>query len=262
MPPTLLTNFTEQFGVNAQTDNSVIFVMVHGADGSIASFYELSRLLKIPIVGVSYVASVAGSCQSIEEFAFAYLNHLSQQYPQTTFIPAGHSFGGLVAYEMAAMLALRNKKEVPAFLLDPNLPLAMQNYQAERLLELRVLASSIFPQSLIEHHQVYQSEESTLLKLLYRCLKPHRLEEILETRKHCLRALSRYALKDHPAVVGHMIHASERLSYDFTDQDTKVITTGKHVGGNHFTMLNVPHVEDIASHINLKLGHYYECRSL
>ncbi|ARG98334.1 alpha/beta fold hydrolase [Legionella micdadei] len=253
----LLTNFAQQFGLSPlDSGGSTIFIMVHGADGSIASFYELARKLHFPLVGVSYVHSVVGHCESIEAFAATYLDFLSQSYPDVNYVLAGHSFGGLVAYEMAAMLAAKKKREFPVFLLDPNLPLAMRDYHAERLFELRVLASTIFSQQMIEKHDVYQCEENTLLELLHRCLKPHRLEAILETRKHCLRALSRYVYREYPEVEAHMIHASDRLAYDFTDQDTKCITIGKNVSGNHFTMLNIPHVDDLASHINSNLGRY------
>lgn len=47
----LLTNFAQQFGLSPlDSGGSTIFIMVHGADGSIASFYELARKLHFPLL--------------------------------------------------------------------------------------------------------------------------------------------------------------------------------------------------------------------
>ncbi|KTC92612.1 MULTISPECIES: alpha/beta fold hydrolase [Legionella] len=254
----LFTNFTEDFMIPLpETDHpAAVLLVVHGADGSVASFYELARLVGIQLIAVSYQPDHILGCSSIEEFAAVYLKHLTAQYPDVPIILAGHSFGALVAYEMAALLQAQLQKQVSVFLLDPNLPLAMRNYTAERILELRVLASTIFPQQIIEQHDIYHCDEAHLLELLHRCLKPNRLEAILSARKHCLRALSKFVYREHPGVNAHMIHAGEKLGYDFTDQHTKVIPTGSVVRGNHFTMLHSPNVEDIASIINSHLGQY------
>ena len=109
---------------------------------------------------------------------------------------------------------------------------------------------------MIEQHDVYHCDEAHLLALLHRCFKPNRLEGILSARKHCLHALSKYVYREHPGVSAHMIHAGEELGYDFTDQQTKVISAGSVVRGTHFTMLHSPNVEDIASIINSHLGQY------
>ncbi len=254
----LFTNFTDDFRISLSSaaHPSAVLVVVHGADGSVASFYELARLVDIKLVAVGYQPDHILGCTSIEEFAGVYLKHLANTYPDRPFILAGHSFGGLVAYEMAALLHKQNQRQVPVFLFDPNLPLAMRNYSAERTLELRVLASTIFSQQMIEQHDVYHCDEVHLLNLLHRCLKPHRIEGILSARKHCLQALSQYVYHDHPGVSAHMIHAGEKLGYDFTDQQTKMINTGSTVRGNHFTMLHSPNVEDIACIINSNIGRY------
>jgi len=235
---------------------STVFVIVHGADGSIVSFYELARLLNIPVIAIRYIPSLVESCQTIEQFAAIYLDHFLKCYPTVSYILAGHSFGGLVALEMAVLAHAQGKKNVPVFLLDPNLPLAMRNYQAERLLELRVLATIVIPQHMIAKYDIDHCDESELLNLLSRCLKPNRIEEILSARKHCLAALSQYSYRDHPGLFAHMIHASDKLEFDFIDQETKCITTGSMVSGNHFTMLNSPHAGDLAAIINSHLGRY------
>lgn len=235
---------------------SVILVIIHGADGAVASFCELAKLVNIQLVAVGYQSDLVSACTTIEAFAEMYLHHLMQHYPNKQFIFAGHSFGGLIAYEMAALTHTNSQKNEPAFLLDPNLPLAMRNYTAERILELRVLASSIFPQHMVDRYDIYHCHETQLLALLHRCLMPERLEKILSARKHCLRALSKYKYQEHAGVNSYMIHAIEKLGYDFTDQETKHIVQGQWVKGNHFTMLHAPNVEDIANIINSNLRHY------
>jgi thioesterase domain-containing protein len=254
----LLTNITEEFRITHPLliNPSATFIIVHGADGSIASFYELAKLLNIRVAAIGYVPNIVDSCHTIEEFAAIYLQHLFQSFPNGPYIFAGHSFGGLIAYEMAGLLHAQSKEKVPVFLLDPNLPLAMRDYHAERLLELRVLAAIVISQPLIKRYDIYRCDEPQLLNLLSRCLNASRIEEILATRKHCLAALSRYVYRERTELHTHMIHANEKIDFNFTDQETKHITTGSKVGGNHFTMLHAQHVGDIADIINSNLGRY------
>ncbi len=252
----LFTNFSQQFGVKPPKliHPSAVLVLVHGADGSIASFFELAKKLNIYVVALSYVPSLASDCKTIEQFAAVYLEQVQQYYTATSYILAGHSFGSLVAYEMAKQAYLLSNEPVPVILLDPNLPLAMRHYQVERGLELRLLASTIFSEQMIRQHNIYQCDEALLLALLSRCFNRERLETILSARKHCISTLNKYSYCEHEGVISTVVHASEKLDYDFVDQDTKYITNGTFVGGNHFTMLHSEHVEDIANIINARLS--------
>lgn len=254
----LITNITKQYRITnpAIVDPSTIFVIVHGADGSIASFYELARFLNITVVAISYLPSVAGDCHTVEQFAAVYLHHLMEMYPNSSYVLSGHSFGGLVAYEMAALASEEKREKPPVFMIDPNLPLAMRGYHADRLIELRVLAMIAIPKAMTEKYDIYQCDEQQLFDLLSRCLRPQRIEEILNARKHCLAALSKYVYSEHAGLCTHMIHAGDKLEYNFTDQETKVIKTGRTVRGNHFTMLQAQHVEELANVINSNLGQY------
>jgi thioesterase domain-containing protein len=242
-----IINFTQELKI--ERSEKQIFVIVHGADGSIAPFYPLASLLNTTLVAIGYDPSVVQGCETIEDFARMYLDQLVAQYPNRFYIFAGYSYGGLVAYEMAALAQRRWEIKIPVFMFDPNLPLAMRKYVAHRLYELHVLATSIFSDKQV----IAGLDEDQLFKLLSRCLKPERIERILSARKHCLTALSRYLFQEFPEICFHALHASEKLGFEFIDEETKWITSGTKVKGNHFTMFFPEHVEEIAAFINSKI---------
>lgn len=254
----LLTNLTQELKiVRPQSLNQKdILVIVHGADGSVAPFYALAMLLNATVIAIAYEPFVVGNCQTIEAFAKVYWDQIIAQFPNRTYRLCGYSYGGLVAYEMAILAEMHNGKKIPVFMIDPNLPLAMRNYSANRLFELRVLAATIIPDKTIKQYDVGCLDEEQLMKLLSRCLKVERIEFILSARRHCLTALSSYVYTERTGVSHHAIHAAEKLGFDFIDEETKWITGGTTVNGNHFTMLNPGHVENIANIINSKVEGY------
>lgn len=246
-----LTNLSQE--LNIERSENQVLAIVHGADGSIAPFYALASLLNCTLVAIAYEPSVVQECKTIEEFARVYWNQLATHYPDRSYLFSGYSYGGLVAYEMAALAQEQTGKSIPVFMLDPNLPLAMRDYVAHRLFELRVLATTVFPEKLVKRDDIAQWNEEQLFKVLTRCLKPERIESILSARKHCLSALSRYVFHERPDLHFDAFHASEKLGFDFIDEETKWITSGTAIGGNHFTMLSFGHIETIAKLINSKI---------
>lgn len=251
----LLTNFTEELQLNRPlSQNNTLFVIVHGADGSIAPFFPLANQLQVPVVAFGYEPSAVKNCETIEAFAQVYWQCLTKEFPNRSYVLAGYSYGGLVAYEMADLAKQETGKTIPTFMIDPNLPLAMRSYQADRLLELRVLASTVIPERLINQYNLNDYSEEDLFKLLQRCLKTERIEFILSARKHCLFALSKYSFKDRPEALYHAIHAEQKLGFDFIDEETKWIRSGTIVQGNHFTMLFPEYAETLANIIHSKIG--------
>jgi thioesterase domain-containing protein len=236
----------------AALKNKILFI-VHGADGSIAPFYELAKHLKIQAVAIPFIRSLVDGCSKIEEFADLYLSEIYKIYPDNEYLFVGHSFGGLVAYEMSAQAQTKMVKKIPVFMLDPNLPLAMRTYVAERSVELRVLATTVMSAILVDKYKIYTCEEAELLAILTRCMGMARIEEILNNRRHCLIALSKYIYQKHSAVNAHIVHAAEMLKFDFIGDDINYLTEGVSVPGNHFTMLNAQNATNIAKIINLTL---------
>ncbi|MCH9757166.1 MAG: hypothetical protein K0U37_08270 [Gammaproteobacteria bacterium] len=253
----MIVDITDLLAINTtELPSDIVMVMVHGADGSIASFCELAKRVNCRVLAIQYDADTMRSCTTIEAFAEMYLKQLQVRCPDQMDLIylGGHSFGGLVAYEMANLLRLSDVQPNPVIMLDPNLPLAMRNYDAERLLELRVLSMILLPSQMMQQEDILQADEETLSTLLSRCVKRKRIEEILAARKHCLLALSHYDYRVHPNIETDIFHAGEKFAFDFTDQDTRVIQKGTVVNGNHFTMLEAQNVKDIAAVINEKIG--------
>ena len=102
---------------------------VHGGDGDIAEFRELSRALPIdqPVYGLAAPAmDGVGIAVSVERLAAAYIFEIVKLQNHGPYRLCGYSFGGLVAYEIAARLAEVGEDVSVVVLLDTT------NYQYYR----------------------------------------------------------------------------------------------------------------------------------
>jgi thioesterase domain-containing protein/acyl carrier protein len=81
---------------------------VPGLGGTVVSLYQLGRLLEHgqPLYGLEAVGHRPGEVplERIEDLAATHLASVRALQPEGPYLLAGHSFGGLVAYEMACRL--------------------------------------------------------------------------------------------------------------------------------------------------------------
>ncbi|MGD0611227.1 MAG: alpha/beta fold hydrolase [Anaerolineales bacterium] len=97
-----------------------------GRLGDVFYFHDLARLLGTgrPVYGVEIIASGTRSSPSmqLEETAAAYLGEIREVQPTGPYYLAGHSFGGLVAFEIARQLTNSGERVGFIGLLDTYAP--------------------------------------------------------------------------------------------------------------------------------------------
>ncbi|MGE5275910.1 MAG: amino acid adenylation domain-containing protein, partial [Acidobacteriota bacterium] len=98
------------------------FVCVHAAWGNVFQYRELARRLGEgqPFYGLQ-ARGLDGKrppCETVEEMAANYIEELRAFQPEGPYYLGGHSFGGLVAFEMARQLHARGRRVGLLALLD------------------------------------------------------------------------------------------------------------------------------------------------
>lgn len=112
------------------TDSKKAIILIPGAGGNILYMQSLAMRLDvdIPVFGLQPpgLDGVSAVCTTIEELASHYLDAVRDTIPERNVILVGHSFGGLLAFEMARQLegtsALDVQLKHKAIILDSSAP--------------------------------------------------------------------------------------------------------------------------------------------
>lgn len=98
------------------------FFCIHGANGAVVRFRELSKYLgpDQPFYGLQANGLGAGNPihTRTEEMAAAYLKEILKVQPHGPYIIGGYSFGGAIAFEMAQQLLAQSEEESTVVLFD------------------------------------------------------------------------------------------------------------------------------------------------
>ena len=99
-------------------------VCIHPAGGSALCYLELTRGLPPaqPVFGLQEPAGLSESEPSVEDRAAGYLEEILAACPVGPWHLAGHSFGGLVAFEIARQLAAAGRSPGVVALIDTTAP--------------------------------------------------------------------------------------------------------------------------------------------
>lgn len=213
---------------------------------------------------------------SVEEMARRYLDEMQAIQPHGPYLLAGHSFGGLVAYEMAQQLAAR-QEEVRALLLIDSSCVA-ENRPAEQTQEIMALHElgnffrrikdqgqtqpAIAPEQLAS-----MTAEQARLALSQeigggQALRQDTIDNLARVYAASFSAMSRYRPQPysgpvtllraqlglpqdlfHPQRRVHLHFGETALGWDRTCPGLKIID----VPGDHLTMVLEPHVETLAA---------------
>ena len=112
-------------GVNPGSSASVVLFCVHAAGGTTACYHQLRQLLapEITLIGIEDPEVGGGqSLSTIESMAIYYCSEIQDFQTQGTYYLAGWSLGGLIAIEIARLLARAGHPVESLFLFDPPIP--------------------------------------------------------------------------------------------------------------------------------------------
>jgi acyl transferase domain-containing protein len=214
--------------------------LVQPIGGTVYTYMSLVRQLGPTHPVYAFRASGIEPGESIHPdvpiMAAHYLAELLERQPQGPFQLGGHSSGGAVAYELARQLVQRGRQVSLVLLLDtPPLPLSqLQVDQPEELLRLVAPFRERAPAAW-EGFVSAVAKDSPFRQLLL--VHAHALAAYLPGRSQLplvyLRAKERHAVQE---------PHSERWWMDHTDGPFSM----HNVAGDHFSMLESPHVEALA----------------
>jgi len=201
--------------------------------------------------------------RSVEETAATYIEVIRQAQPQGPYLLAGHSFGAVVAYEMARRLILSGEAVPLLALLDhcgPDIRLSSVDY-------VRTYLRSLAPLSAREKAHILW--ESAAWKLHVRRAVRHRKSATArktdpdarwtpaDVAEGALRALRDYKIPPYPGRIT-LFRAEQhpRIRHDLSGGWGSVAAEGVEVidvPGTHETMLEEPHVQVLGAQLALCL---------
>ncbi|MGJ0606597.1 type I polyketide synthase [Cylindrospermopsis raciborskii] len=204
----------------------------------ITSYQELSRHLggEQPVYAVHYPGGP--SLPKVEELAAYYIQEIRMIQPEGPYFLMGHSFGGLVAYEMAQQLVAQGQQVPLVALFDTWLPQQLALPFLERLSKLAQLSPA-------EWFQRFKNITSR-----YR-------------NRSRLKAAKAYTIKPYSGRVAFFkamtLIISVNYNLDETELGWRELVTGElqvyEVPGDHITMLNEPHVQFVAQKLQSCIDH-------
>ena len=222
--------------------------------GTVFTYQSLARLLdpSLPIYGVRARGLEPGEAPAgdIEAMAALYLEALRTRQPSGPYRLAGHSFGGVVAYEMAQHLLARGERVEQLVLMDSPGPGQMPvnlGSPGEIQEYFRRMAPELFRQLFLRPAGREGSLESQV----------PRSEVFLRVFQENAAAMFAYAPRPYAGVV--FFHARERDAINPPHPELAWIplaTEGVEVHvvpGNHVTMLTEPHVRGLAKKLRSTL---------
>lgn len=257
-----------------------------GAGGNVLYFQPLSQFINpdIPFYGLQPAgldgsSAVAGS---VEELAAQYITAIQSVDPLGPYRLAGHSFGGLVVFEMARQLIQQDYSVEQLVLLDTPAPQWFQPTgldwsQADWLAQVAQIASHQYGVDLNLTRQKFtesDSEEKQLLLLQQRLIEcgvfpPDAEIDHLRGFIEVYRTNLQMSYKPNNRIEIHtdllVIRSADLQPEQLADEQAARVRSYYDLGwkewvhgsidvievpGDHLTMLNLPHVQDLANALN------------
>ena len=222
--------------------------LMHPVGGTVFTYQALARRVDpgLPIYGVRARGLEPGelSVGSIEAMATLYLEAVRARQPSGPYRLAGHSFGGLVAYEMAQQLLARREQVETLVLMDSpgpgQMPVGLRS--AEEIQDyFQRMAPELFRDLFLRR----AGTEEALLP---------RGEVFLRMFQENATAMFAYAPQPYAQRLVFFL-ARERDAINPTHPELAWIPLGTEgvevhvVSGNHVTMLMEPHVNALAQRL-------------
>ncbi|NET90450.1 MAG: amino acid adenylation domain-containing protein [Kamptonema sp. SIO1D9] len=213
---------------------------IHSSTGSGSSFIEMARYFdpERPLYALQSRGFDGESTRlsTIEEMAAVYIKAIQTLQPKAPYYLCGWSMGGIVAFEMARQLQQNNLKVEFLGLID------IMADDRDRQLELL--------------SQAHPNADLTLKNV-----SPERQEFIANLSKVNIRAMLLYQLQQYPGKVT-LLKAQEqpeKMPNSRTFGWDKYVLGElevQEIPGNHFSMMNLPHVRVLSQQIGDRLSKF------
>ncbi|MEK2601735.1 thioesterase domain-containing protein [Burkholderia arboris] len=224
-----------------------VLTLIHGADGSVVPFAPLAARLPFRVRAFRGVPAQLAQAADLKDLARRYADALCEIDDRPFHWIGGHSFGAVVAREMAALLEKRGKRLGVVVSLDPSLALAARERASNDRTERITLLKAMFPPAEADRFLAESPSDGDIDARLHRRMPAARLREVLDMRQTCLALLKSHRTVAAPATRVACLHAREPLLPDWHALALQHRVQGIEVPGNHFSMLSEPHVACVAS---------------
>jgi amino acid adenylation domain-containing protein len=258
------------------------FFCIHAMGGNVLSYYELSRHLgdKQPFYGLQSQGLDGQAPNTVlEDMASHYLKEIQTVQPKGPYFLGGHSFGGLVAYEIAQQLYKQGEQVDLLVLFDT--PVPGVELRLPLLQRVPIHLKKLFQQGPSYFGKKIKGWLPWLTLMLKNKLKiasgkpiedveallPH---DIVRLANH--EARDKYLIQPYPGeltvlgVSGEMRESDDGYpgigykldpNYGWTNSLAKGGFSVHVVPGNHVSMLTEPHVQVLAEKLKLCLEQAY-----
>ncbi|MBL8149018.1 MAG: amino acid adenylation domain-containing protein, partial [Blastocatellia bacterium] len=234
---------------------------IHPIGGSVFCYKELAEKFDVdrPVYGLQSIGFVdsSSSHKTIEEMASKYIEDIRKIDQRGSYILAGWSMGGVIAFEIAKQLQRSGQRVEHLFLLDSRISKPQENMSDDEII-LDLGVNLGFSIAEFEEQKEFYLSLSFDEKMDWLLSKARNLqndlglkdvEGILQIYKTNLAALKNYKL-DYFEGKAVLVNAIGQEGEDFdqrTDQWKAVIKqVNKHdVDGDHYSFLQSPHIDNL-----------------
>nr|AXN93592.1 PuwA [Anabaena minutissima UTEX B 1613] len=273
------------------------FFCIPGAGGNVLYFYDLARCLgaEQPFYGLQ-AQGLDGESEPlhrIEEIATEYIKAIQTVQPQGPYLLGGHSFGGLVAFEMAQQLQQQGHEIGLLAILDTVAPVRSERSQkielddAMWLMQVAKVMERLFNTTLqldyetlqplsAENQLDYLLEQLKIAQILPTDASKTQLRSFVQVYKTHTQAFSNYfpSLVHNTAITlfrASEVHEEEQAIAEYVNR-LQDLTLGWNnfsdepvdihvVPGTHLTMMQAPHVQVLAEHLQACIrGAIFDCK--
>jgi thioesterase domain-containing protein len=231
------------------------FFCIHGVNGGVLRFYDLSRYLgpDQPFYGLQAQGLDARyPCHiTTEDMASHYIEEIRRVHPQGPYFLGGYSFGGTIAFEMAQQLATQGQRDVLVVLFDTNFPQRSPASISRKIASMTCLLRVPAPERLSYLWRMLTVPIRSLRRQMYFARLPSIVKKV---REACLQAESDYKPKPYPGRV-ILFRSNHKPLGEVSDPCARwneYATRGLEVyeiTGNHENILLEPQVRIVAEHL-------------
>lgn len=202
--------------------------------------------------------------KGIKDLASNYLTEIMAVQSVGTYVLGGWSYGGLIAYEMAQQLQLKEKNADLLILIEPTIP--FKNKKIKENLFLQDFAINVSLNKELAINWNFEEKLSTIDKLnlilehlkkesiLPKEYKLSQFQEKFEIFKHNVNAIANYQVK--PLKTDVVLFKSEYYSenkVNFWQSNIEGNLEIHEIQGNHFTIMSKPNIQVLTQKLERKL---------